>query len=430
MILRSLFIGLLLTLISTGSSFSVDWEQYNGKDSKRTTSEKIDVSTLKGGQAKVVWKVPVRSGFSSFTTAGDKVFTLVTRKDEDGIERECCVALNADTGDEIWAQFLGFAKYDGGGDSGANDNKGGDGARSTPSTDGERVYVFDSKMNLYCFDIEDGAVKWHKNIEDEYDGREIRWQSAASPLLENYLCLVVGGGADYTMMGFDKRNGSVMGAAGDDLMTHATPIIATIHGVRQVIAFLQSGLTSVDISNGEILWHYDFPYKTSTAASPVVAGDLVYCSVGYGVGAGLCRIEKTDSGFEAKEVWRAKNRLFNHWSTPVYKDGYLYGMFSFKDHGTGPLECVRLEDGEVMWSEPDFGPGNVIFTDGGNQLLALSDRGEIVVIDPNPDSYKELARVDVLEGKCWSTPILANGKIYARSTTEAVCLDVSEAASE
>ncbi|MCB9767193.1 MAG: PQQ-binding-like beta-propeller repeat protein [Candidatus Omnitrophica bacterium] len=419
-----------MTLIALPHSYSVDWEQYNGNDSTRTTPEKIDLSTLKGNQAKVLWKVPVRNGFSSFSTAGDKIFTLVTRKDQDGIERECCVALNANTGEEIWAQFLGFAKYDGGGDSGTETNRGGDGARSTPSNDGERVYVYDSRMNLYCFDIEDGSVKWQKSIEKDYDGREIRWQSAASPLLMDYLCIVAGGGEGQTMLGFDKRNGSLMGAVGDDLMTHATPIRAKIHGIEQAIFFLQSGVTSVDVSDGQILWHFDFPYVTSTAASPVVAGDLVYCSAGYGVGAALHRIKKTDSGFEAEELWRAKNRLFNHWSTPVYKDGYLYGMFSFKDHGTGPLECVRLEDGEVIWSEAGFGPGNVIFTDGGNQLLALSDRGEIVVIDPNPESYKELARVDVLDGKCWSTPILANGKIYARSTTEAVCLDVSEAASE
>ncbi|MCA9450555.1 MAG: PQQ-binding-like beta-propeller repeat protein, partial [Candidatus Omnitrophica bacterium] len=260
MMVRVFLIAFLMTLIALPHSYSVDWEQYNGNDSTRTTPEKIDLSTLKGNQAKVLWKVPVRNGFSSFSTAGDKIFTLVTRKDQDGIERECCVALNANTGEEIWAQFLGFAKYDGGGDSGTETNRGGDGARSTPSNDGERVYVYDSRMNLYCFDIEDGSVKWQKSIEKDFDGREIRWQSAASPLLMDYLCIVYGGGEGQTMIGLDKRNGSVMGAVGDDLMTHATPIRANIHGVEQAIFFLQSGVTSVDVSDGQILWHFDFPY--------------------------------------------------------------------------------------------------------------------------------------------------------------------------
>ena len=81
MMVRVFLIAFLMTLIALPHSYSVDWEQYNGNDSTRTTPEKIDLSTLKGNQAKVVWKVPVRNGFSSFTTAGDKIFTLVTRKD-------------------------------------------------------------------------------------------------------------------------------------------------------------------------------------------------------------------------------------------------------------------------------------------------------------------------------------------------------------
>lgn len=420
----------LLSLVLTTTSLSADWRQYHGNDSTRKTSEKIEVSKLTPDNQKVVWKVPVQDGFSSFSTGSGKVFTLVSREDEDGILREVCVALDADTGEEVWSQFLGFAKYDDGGDSGTPENSGGDGARSTPSTDGDRVYVYDARMNVYCFAVADGKILWQKNVEKDFQGENIRWQNASSPLLAGDLCIVSGGGPGQTFLGLDKRSGMLIGAAGDEKMTHATPILATIHGVRQAVFFAQSGVTSVDLSNGDILWHYPFEYKISTAASPVVVDDLVYCSAGYGIGAALFRIEKKDGGFEAVEVWRKKNDLFNHWSTPVYKDGHLYGMFSFKQHGDGPLQCVHLESGEVKWSESGFGPGNVILADGGAQLLALTDKGEIVVIDPTPEAYKELARVDVLDGKCWTTPILANGRIYARSTTEAVCLDVSGTASE
>lgn len=119
---------------------------------------------------------------------------------------------------------------------------------------------------------------------------------------------------------------------------------------------------------------------------------------------------------------RGNAPLANHWSTPVVKDGHLYGMFQFKEYGTGPIKCVELATGNVKWERNGFGPGQVILA--GNQLIALSDAGELVLIDPRPDGYKELARADVLDGKCWTTPVLANGRIYARSTKEAVCLDV------
>jgi len=86
------------------------------------------------------------------------------------------------------------------------------------------------------------------------------------------------------------------------------------------------------------------------------------------------------------------------------------------------VKCVELANGAVKWEQTGFGPGQVILA--SDKLVALSDAGTLVLIDPQPAAYKELARADVLEGKCWSTPILANGRIYARSTTEAVCLEV------
>jgi outer membrane protein assembly factor BamB len=115
--------------------------------------------------------------------------------------------------------------------------------------------------------------------------------------------------------------------------------------------------------------------------------------------------------------------LANHWSTPVFKDGYLYGMFQFKEYGSGPLKCVELATGKVKWSKPGFGPGNVILV--GNNVLALSDAGELVVVEATPASYKESGRAKVVEGKCWSTPVLSNGHVYVRSTKEAACFDVS-----
>jgi outer membrane protein assembly factor BamB len=152
---------------------------------------------------------------------------------------------------------------------------------------------------------------------------------------------------------------------------------------------------------------------------------VVYCSAGYEIGAGAVRISRSGDGFTATEIWRIpRNRpLANHWSTPVYHDGHLYGMFSFREYGTGPLKCVELATGNVRWEQPGFGPGNVILA--GNRLVALADDGHLAIIHATPVAYTELARAEILDGKCWSTPIVSGGRIYARSTTEAVCLDVS-----
>jgi outer membrane protein assembly factor BamB len=335
------------------------------------------------------------------------------------------VAHDAATGKEVWSAPLNFPKYDGGGDSGTPDNKGGDGPRSTPTIIGNNVCVLSSQLVLACFDGANGNVLWKRDLVAEHAGRNIQWQNAASPLFAGGLIYVGGGGPGQSLLAVDPKDGRVVWKAFDEKITHATPVAVNIHGQGQIIFFLQSGLLAVEPKTGRELWRYSFDYKTSTAASPVVSGDIVYCSAGYGVGAGAVRITKEGLGFKATELYRSRGNkpLANHWSTPVVKDGYLYGMFQFKEYGDGPVKCVDIKDGSVKWEKAGFGPGNVILA--GDQVLALSDAGELVLMAAEPGAYKEIARADVLDGKCWTTPVLANGRIYVRSTTEAACYDVS-----
>ncbi len=416
-LLSALFSLLALPLLAT------DWPQYRGPQGNGSTPEQIMRLWLSAGP-KRVWKVASEGGFSSFAVAGGRAFTL-SLKEFDGAKQESVVALDAKTGKELWAAPLNFAKYDGGGDAGTPTNNKGDGPRSTPTIVGDNVYVMSSQLVLTCFNAANGKVVWKRDLVKENGGRNIRWENAASPLFAGGLLYVAGGGPGESLIALDPKDGKVVWKAFDEQMTHATPVATNILGQPQVVFFLQSGLLAVEPETGRELWRYAFPYKTSTAASPVIAGDIVYCSAGYDVGAGAARITKDGAGLKATEIYRFRGNkpLANHWSTPVLKDGFLYGMFQFKEYGNGPLKCVDPKDGSVKWEREGFGPGQIILA--GDNLLALSDAGELVVIAPEPASYKELARAKVLDGKCWTTPVLADGRIYARSTKEAVCLDVS-----
>lgn len=392
-----------------------DWPQLHGPGGDRRTPDTVDPADLV--EPRVAWRVPTPGGFSSFAVADTRALTLIEREG-----RECCVALDAASGEELWARPLGSAEYDGGGDAGAEGNEGGDGPRVTPVIDGERVYVYDAHLVLWCLAAEDGEVVWKRDVQEEYDGRPIQWQNASAPVLEAGRVLVAGGGEGRSLLAFDAETGEMAWSTGDDTLTHATPTAATLHGVRQVIFYLRGGLTSVDPESGEVLWSVDYPFRVSSAASPVVWEDLVYVSAGYGVGAALWRIEREEGAFQPEFLWRKRNDLMNHWSTPVARDGHLYGMFSFKEYGEGPLQCVELETGEVRWSAEGFGPGNAILA--GDRLVALSDVGEVVLVEATPEAYRELARTDVLEGKCWSSPALAGEELYVRSTAEGVRLDL------
>jgi outer membrane protein assembly factor BamB len=401
---------------------AADWTQFRGPDHDGSSSEKILMKWPDAG-LRQIWKVPLRDGFSAFTVGGGKVFTLVARE-VDGAEQEVCVALDANSGRELWSVPLGIAKYEGGGNSGTPDNKGGDGPRSTPAYDHGKVYTYSSRMVLQCLDADTGKQIWACNLIKEHAGRNIAWENAASPLIESDLIFVAGGGVGQSLLAFDSRNGHVVWQGQNEMMTHSTPIAATILGQRQIIFYTQSGLVSVAPKTGAVLWRYPFRYSTSTAISPVVSGDIVYCSAAYGIGSGACRISKSANGFAATRLWFQPASVMNsHWSTPVCADGYLYGLFGQKKYGAAPLACVEMATGRVVWSQEGFGPGGCTLVNG--HVLVLSDAGDLVLVKATPAAYTEVARSHVLAGKCWNYASISNGRIYARSTKEGVSLDVT-----
>jgi len=409
-------------LVPIPSAPGTDWPAYRGPAGNGVTTADFG-KPWQGGGPKQLWKEKATNGHSSITVSGNVATTLMTRPHE-GSPTEHCVAFDATTGRELWAQPLKMASYGHeGGNEGTADNKGGDGPRSTPTHDGGKLYVYGSNLDCYCFETKTGKLLWAKDVAKDYGGKHIRWMNATSPLIEGDLVVVSGGGADAAFLAFDKANGSLKWKSGSETITHATPTVAVIHGTRQIIFFAKSGLVAVSPQDGKELWRQAYPFNVSTAASPVVFGDIVYCSAGYDVGAGAYQIAKKGSDWTSTELWRKEgNELANHWSTPVCKDGYLYGMFQFKNYGNGPVKCVDIRTGETKWSKEGFGPGNVILS--GDRVLALSDKGELVLFSAKPDAYAEMARADVLDGKCWTTPTLAGGRIFARSTKEAAAFEV------
>ena len=405
-----------LVFVTTNSLQAESWPQYRGASGDGKSSESLSGVNWNAAGPKVLWKVPAPLGFSSFSISNGQAYTLIARE-----EQEHLVAFDAESGEESWAVALGSSKYDqGGGNAGAADNRGGDGPRSTPSTDGSHVYVYDSYMVLSCFTT-DGKLAWSRDILKEFDGRNIKWLNATSPLIDGDSIFVGGGGAGQSLLSINKNSGDVNWKAGDETITHATPHLTTFNKRKQVVFFVQSGLVSVDAESGQEIWRTKFPFSVSTAASPVSEENLVYCSAGYGVGAGLFEV---NGGAEPDEVWFKSNELMNHWSTPLVHDGHLYGIYEFKKYGKAPLQCVELKTGKIKWSERGFGPGNCILV--GDKLVVLSDSGELAVVAAKPEGYEELGRAKVLDGKCWSTPSYSDGRVYLRSTKEAACVQLGE----
>ena len=403
-----------------------DWPQYRGPSHDGTSTEVIRTN-WSDSPPRQVWKVPLAPALSSFTVSAGKVFTQVHRV-VNGQDKEICIALSADTGQELWATPLGTAYYPDGG-VGSDD-----GPRSTPSVDGNFVFVLTSYLNLACLAIGDGHVVWSKDLVAQYGSVVISWQNAASPLLEGGLIFLNCNAPGNRLLALHEADGSEAWKGQDDPMTQASPIIATIAGVRQVVFFAQSGLVSVAPLDGSVLWRYAMPFSVATAASPVTANDIVYCSAAYGVGAGAVQITNAGSQLSTNRAWRTPGASMNHWATPVYSQGYLYGIYG-QAGLTTTLRCIELASGIEQWRQSGSGLGSVLSVSG--LVLMLTEDGYLVLVNPDPTGYNEIVRYQALDGssssiaglpvKCWNVPAISNGRIYARSTTEAVCLDVASA---
>ena len=212
----------------------------------------------------------------------------------------------------------------------------------------------------------------------------------------------------------EKKTGEVVWTNGQDAAGYATPQPFGSGDNRAVAIFAAKDLVAVKVKDGAELWRH--PWKTEydvNAAQPILDGDRVFVSSGYERGATVVKVE----GNKASTVWENKN-MRNHFNSCLLWKGHLYGV------DEDQLRCLVFDTGEVKWTEKSVGKGSLLIADG--KLIVLSDKGELMVADPSPEGFKPIARAQVLTGKCWTTHVLANGRIFCRNAAgDVVCLDVS-----
>lgn len=422
---RRPFAARIISLAALWTSFScpaTDWPQYRGPNHDGVSSERINLDWT-GAVTNPVWIVHLTNGLTSLTISDGRVFTQV-RRSISGQNREVCLALGAVTGAELWATPLDTGNYPHSG-VGIGD----DGPRCTPSAADGSVYVLGAYHNLYRLNATNGAVIWSTNLTAGFGGTVIPWQSAASPLMEKGLIFVNANCNTGTLMAFNAADGTLAWRAENEGMTHATPVLATIHGTRQLIFATQGGLVALNPQTGARFWKapYPFNYSTSIGASPVVHHDMVFLTAAYAMGAFAVQIVQSNGDQVPVQLW-ANRFLQSHWSTPVAYQGTVIGPF-LPDDDTAELRCIDLLTGEPRWSVPGFGRGGILLV--GTNLLLSTERGELVLAEANTNAFVELARFQALpnydpfRNKCWNALALSDGQVYLRSSAYALRFDLS-----
>jgi len=431
-----------LLMICHAVAVATDWPQYRGLTTDGTSPDPISSNWGPTGPP-VAWRnQSVSNGFSCVVISQGRAFALMSKDDGNGYF-EYCVALDAATGTNIWATPIAPAPWDPGvnynGGDGAAPYYKGDGPRTTPSVKDGRVFALSGGMRLVCLNATNGSIIWNNDLQADYGASSLPWDNCASPCLDDDLIFVNLNTAfdDQTLVAFRTSDGGKAWGCGPEGATHTTPIVATLYGVRQVIFATQTGIISVDRATGTHLWKYVYPFDpidTSMGAGPLVYSNIVYCTAAYGRGAAAARIDFSDGIWTVGELWFRPDTgspiYSSIWMTPVCHQGYIYTLCG--ENSTflhTPLNCIELSTGDLKWSTNEFGMGGLILVH--SNLLVLTERGQLVLSQPNPNAYTELARYQAFQfsggapGKCWQHPTFSNGRIYAHSTREAISLDVS-----
>jgi outer membrane protein assembly factor BamB len=405
-------------VLGLGSSWAGDWNQYRGPNGDGSSSETIRLDwSVKPPE--ILWKRSIGQGWSSIVGQNERLFTMEKRATAGG-DREFCVAFSSGTGERLWATELDVAEYSS--LVGYDDRI--DGPRATPVVDGTRVVAATSRLKLFCLEVETGRVLWKRDFPEEYGSRIIAWEHAASPLLVGDLVMVNANARQHRLMALRVADGSTAWSvpSSDDQLTHATPVFARINDIPQVIFLTLSGLVSVVPESGAVLWRAPFvPSGTSTAPTPLVVGNLVHASSAYSEGrTWLTRVNRSSDAFSAEViVTQAGNPYRVHWSSPVVHEQFVYAIPS-PSASQGRLACFDLVGGTNRWTQATVGSGPIRFGSvikAANGLLVLSEGGELVLVEPNPERYTERGRVRLLDSYCWNHPILMNGRLYTRNSS-------------
>jgi len=399
--------ALFVLTVFSAIAGAADWPNWRGPNYDGISTEKDwDPLKIKDGM-EPLWKASIGIGFSTISVSDGRAYTMGNTgvKGEDKSKHnDVTFCFDAETGKELWRhtypQHLDPKYYEGG-------------SLATPTINSGKVYTISKDGKVFCLDAKTGKVIWQKNLLDELGVKRTTWGHSGSPVVIDNMVIYNAGSMGIAL---NKDNGSLIWESGKTPGGYATAVPFMTGNQKCIAMFGFEDIIGLVAATGKELWR--FPWKTKhdvNAADPIILGDKIFISSGYGIGCALIKIENE----KVVELWRNKN-MRSKMNGPIFWKDYIYGV----DEG-GELRCLDIKTGEIAWSEKGFGQGSVTIAD--DKLIVLGENGNLVIVDATADGYKIISQAKILSPRCWSVPVLVDGRLYIRNSGgDLICLDVSK----
>lgn len=388
-----------------GKADNHDWPRFRGPAGNAISEETGLLQKWPDTGIPEVWRAPIGMGYSGIAISGDRLFTMASEE-----ESEFLLCLDAATGQEKWRREIAPVYKD----------ATGNGPRSTPTVDENLVYAISGDGHLAALKTTTGEQVWNLNLKEKFQFKapDYWWGFSGSPFIaDNLLLINAGGEGSQSIAALDKKSGQVLWTTHSDLAAYSTPIAINFAGKEQLVFVTASHVVSVS-PTGDVLWKYPWGGSIIKIAMPVfIPPDKIFVSASYDIGAVLLKMQGQENEISVKELWNSKV-MRNHFHSSIMVGKHLYGF----DNAT--LKCIEVETGEQEWAKRRLGKGSLIYADG--HFIVLSERGLLVLVEATPERYKEKGRFEVMDGRTWTPPSLANGKLYLRNQKELVCLNLKK----
>ena len=353
-----------------------------------------------------IWRRPVGPGWSSFSLAGKRLCTLEQRD-----ANEVVACYDAATGEPLWIHAYAARFWEA---------LGGAGPRATPTYHESRLYTLGATGILNCLEAATGKLVWTRKIMEDSGAKLPPWGFASSPLVVDDLVVVHAAGAPEgrSVVAYDRVTGEPRWFGEANGASYSSPHLATFGGVTQIVMLTGAGAFGLDPATGTTLWKHAWPMGDESASRctqpTLLAGeDALLVGTTFGMGT-----RKVELARDASGAWAAAERWTSTGLKPYYNDSVVHHGVVFGFDGN-VLAAVDLATGERKWKGGRYGNGQMLLLPDMDLLLVLSEQGELALVRATGERFEELARMQVLEGKTWNHPIIADRVLYVRNAVEA-----------
>ena len=381
---------------------SPEWPAFRGVDRSGRQRGSVIATDWSTQPPELLWKVAVGPGWSSFTVAGNLLFTQEQRGEEEAV-----VCYDANTGNEIWRQQV---------KSRFSDPLGGPGPRATPTLANGALYALGANGILLRLNPKNGEIAWQQDIRKIADREPPTWGYSSSPLVTADAVIVHAGGAgDKGLLAFDINSGDLRWGAPSGDHSYSSPQPSNLAGEEVILMLTNQGMNIVSPVDGKERLNYEWQHESGRILQPQIFGeDSIVVPTATPIGTRRIQISNDDGKLVTEELWTSR-KLKSDFNDFVIYQGHAYGF------DQAIFTCINLEDGKRAWKKGRYGKGQVLLLEDAGLLLVVSEKGELVLLKADPAAHTQFASIQALEGKTWNHPVLINDRLYMRNSQEAAC---------